>query len=191
MKLHFSKMEITSNKCSCGNIILKGLLVPLFFQFNVDKNGLQFCNTLYLIKSQTIELQNSNNLKICSHKNAPSDIFCFRCGTIFRAVIGESKLYLEKKQIVHLSTDKMNKYQNSHNNSYINKKFHITSITNILKPLKKQKIQIKEQLNADKNSINQHSFDEYDTDFELMFSNKYEPFVGSFKNQIINNPYDY
>lgn len=184
-------MEITSNKCSCGNIILKGLLVPLFFQFNVEENGFQFCKTLYYIKSQTVELQNSNNTKICSHKNAPSDIFCFRCGTLFRALIDESKFYLEKKQIIQLSTGKMNKYQNIHNNSYLNKRIHKTSFTNILKPLKKQKIQLEKQFKTDNNSLNQHSYNEYDTDFELMLSNKYAPFVGSFKNQIINYQCDY
>ena len=127
-------MEIAS---SCGNIILKGLLVPLFFHFDAEKNGLQFSKTLYLIKSQTIELQNSNIEKTSSYKRFSSDIFCLRCGTIFRALIGESKFYLEKKQIIHLSTEEMHKYHNINSNWYLKNKIQTTSFTNILKPMKK------------------------------------------------------
>lgn len=184
-------MEIKNCKCACGNISFKGQFILQVFHLCVDANGLQFLKTLFLLQSQSIEMQYTKNIKKCFYKKIQSDILCLFCGTIFRTLICDSKIYIEKIQRANLSIQKICQYQiNMHKQYYyMNNKISNIAFATVLQPIKQIKTQ-KEEKNLENDLITQKLFDENDTDFDLMFSNKFEPFIGSYKYQIIDKPVD-
>lgn len=187
-------MKKTNCSCNCGNIFIKGQLVPLCFHYNIDKDGFQLCKTHYLMQSKSIEIQNTKSTKKNLHRKIGIDLKCTLCETAFRVITCDSKLYLEKSSHVHLSNEKLHQYSNNYHfyKSIKNNCILVIPFTSFMNSSSvnnnKQDSQIYLPNDPLDRQVN-NKLDEGDTDFELMFSNKYDPFVGSYEYHM-NIPFD-
>lgn len=170
-------MIVSCCTCNCGNIHIEGQLMPQLHHQFTEKGGHKFCKTFFYLKSHSLNFQNSRDGKKHTLSKSSSNVRCLVCGTSFRAISCDQKLYLEKSQPFKNSNKLCQKYfqNNQMNNLLKNNNVLVVPFSILLK-----QIPCKQITNecADANN----KFNENDTDFELMFSNKYDPFVGSYEH---------
>lgn len=80
-------MKISSCSCSCGNVRVRGQLVPQGMYPNIpptERERLRFCKTLFSIQPQSIEIQNFNKVRGRLLSSSCADMTCTSCGSTFR-----------------------------------------------------------------------------------------------------------
>lgn len=158
--------------CVCGNIQIRGQLVS---QNSHLDNRSKISKAIYKIDLQSIEVQNTQRMKKHVQSKTCLKMKCLICETIFQFIYLK-KLFLEKTQPIY--------------HSY--KKFHIQKVNMSSFVLFENLFSFEQKKEEKKKCLTEHTikFNEEDTDFDIMFSNKDEPFVGSYKQQEISVPID-
>lgn len=207
-------MEISSCSCLCGNVQIKGQLVLN----DIEKDCFQLCKTIFSIRSQSIEIQNSKQIEKKPHSKTCIFVKCLQCGTLFHIYSYGKEVYMEKNQqsifpyqqingkssSIEQEIPQLSSYSHFHNLDKGGSKFeiHFTNFKDIYAFNNQKKIHLQTKNDylspkvgivdqkTDKfpentrKYINKNLFDtkhiEDDTDFEIMFSNKYDPFIGSY-----------
>lgn len=169
-------MSITYISCSCGNIQIRGNIIrksKLVLSNTNRCQNLHFCKKKFILFNNSFEIQKCKQIKRFGPNCSCLNFECQRCGDYF-FITCQEKLYLQ--QVIKLNTKSGN----------LNKanKIELNSKSEYLKQSKKielnKKMELSEQnlkMKNDDCKIND------DCDFELMFSNRYEPFVGSYKQE--------
>lgn len=176
-------MSSCSCACTCGKLLFKGQLIPQCLHHSTMKKGVIIRKSFYSIES-LIEIENDKCSKLCSHDLSLTKMKCMTCGTTFRVLSYESKLFLEKAQQLNISNQRLPQFQgkcqlqNLHKNNNIS----VIPLYKVTKPLNNLQ---DEQSALQSEQLNQQTCEKCnDTDFELMFSNEYDPYVGSYKYHI-------
>lgn len=113
-------MKISSCSCSCGNIRVRGQLVPQGMYPNIpptERERLRFCKTLFSIQPQSIDIQNFGRVKGRLLSPLCADMTCMSCGSIFRFFSCRGFSYMGKIQQVDNNNSQASK-QNSNNRSF-------------------------------------------------------------------------
>lgn len=176
-------MKVSSCSCACGNVLIKGQLAPQCLHYYTEKDGQNVYKTFFSLQSQSIDIQEFKDGNKCLYNKTHSNMKCLICGTSFRALSCDNKIYLEKTQPYnHLSKKQLQKCCKNHQ-LHKNNNVFIVPFSSIIKPLALN--EKGDQINSQIDKANQQvcsKFDEDDTDFEIMFSNQYDPFIGSYKH---------
>lgn len=207
-------MKVSHCSCSCGNLKIKGKIVPNCMYPNIPLTGkehLRLCKNLFSIQPQSVDIHNYN--QICGHtlSKVCSSLKCTACGSTFLFFSWAGYSYFGK---IQQQSEKNNKLSQNHKISKYNghplaehpqnifsNHNHDSSISmslpNMFKYLisnNKQKFvsQENEKKSIDQNNfqVTEKKYDEdenffaNDVDFELMFSNKSAPYVGSFAHDL-------
>lgn len=80
-------MKISSCSCSCGNIRIRGQLVPQGMYPNIsptERERLRFCKTLFSIQPQSTDIQNFGKVRGRLLSSYCADMTCISCGSTFR-----------------------------------------------------------------------------------------------------------
>ena len=156
-------MYVPSCSCSCGNVQIKGKIVQLHANPRVpnsEKKTPGICKSIFIVQSNSIEIQNKKqSKKQMEHISAISHIKCPECCTTFRFFTNNKRNYLEKVQF------------NDYSQNIVNNK-------------KEKFLQCDDQSENEEKNIDINHIED-DCDFALMFSNKYCPLIGSYKNNIV------
>ena len=150
--------------CMCGNVQIKGQMVLQNMHQCInsyDRKNTQNCKSLFLILSHPIEIQNLTNCKGSLHSESCDYTRCTKCGTVFRFFSCNKKSYVEKI----IQSKPPQRQSNKSKICLSQKNNHIQNLNHY----------------SDSGST---EYNEEDIDFELMFSNKYDPFIGSSKNRV-------
>ena len=178
-------MKISCCCCTCGNLRIRGQLSQQckFPNTPIPERGInQISKTLFSIQPSTIEIQKIKKEKGFSSNKPCSDMKCTICGTTFRFLRCHGNSYMERIQMPSRSTTingpKKAICKNTRKPSQSSNK------------IQSQVMDEGNELNIE--SLSKNMIDKMigeDCDFELMFSNKFEPIVGSYE-QKINMPLD-
>ncbi|KAK8861006.1 hypothetical protein M9Y10_012698 [Tritrichomonas musculus] len=204
-------MNISCTCCACGNVRVKGEFIRQSLNQTIQLNKAndhQFNNILLMNKLHSIEIQNFKNIKGNLLNKSCSDIMCAQCNTIFHLFTSKGKIYMKKVQNYNNHTVSPHKATSSIQNgqtelSHLNACSAIIPLIPLPQPLVSKDKQMNICQPAQSNllikkasSIYDDSnefytdtnindkINENDTDFEIMFSNRYLPFVGSYKNNM-------
>lgn len=211
---------MSTYSCSCGNIRIRGQIVPHSVYPNIpssEKEHLRCCRNLFTVQSQCIEIHNFNNIQARSLSKICSELKCTTCGSLFLffycngySYFGRTRpkiTYPPRHQQDTNCCKSLTKHPQILSIKKPNDNRKMTgSLPSFLKPLiSNQKIgsstqEIPKKSTTDNISLNEgtnlsfskaedNDFMSSDIDFELMFSNKVEPIVGSYK-QDMNVPLD-
>ena len=157
-------MNLSCCSCCCGNIKIKGSMVPQSIHPKVsslETKSFRPGKSYYLIQGNSIEIQNKKEHKRCIQSSQScNSIKCTTCNTIFKFYSNYKKTYMEK--IIHFNEIEASSDQKQANLPQSNDK---------------------SQKENNSNEFDQKDI-ENDCDFELMFSNKYCPFVGSYTSSM-------
>ena len=202
-------MNLSSCSCICGNVQIRGQLTLN----DIEKDCFQFLKTVFSIHSQSIDVQSFKRIKKSLLSKTCIEVKCLQCGTTFRIFSSEGKTYIEKTQQSIFSNRQLHEqcsdeYQfkklDKSNNSFV---IHFSNLSDQSILSDKQNTQFKQinsHLSSQLDSLTQHmeefsidqkinknllgnKYNDDDIDFEIMFSNKYDPFVGSY--ELISSDY--
>ena len=171
--------------CNCGNISANGQILPPGAAPNIPPTERRFfsgCRQIFLIRSKTIVVRDIRNLQARMLSPTTADLCC-SCGTIFRFYCGRGYSYFSKLTTPNNGTPNTNSAT----------QISTAQIPHILAPLishnsTQPKVQIQfhpQEPSPENTQINNTALNgNEDTDFDLMFSSKIDPIVGSYKQQI-------
>ena len=94
-------MKISNCSCSCGNIRIRGQLIPQGVYPNIppsERERLRFCKNLFSIQPQSIEIQNLNKVKGRLLSSICADMTCLSCASTFRFFSSRGFSYFGKLQ---------------------------------------------------------------------------------------------
>lgn len=179
-------MKTMCSSCTCGNILIKGNLVSQCLHHDIQT---KMSKTLFSIDFHSLQMRNFNRIARCLINETCSKVKCLICGTIFKFFYKNLHLYVEKTQIINNLCKKYQYCFNQQQLQSINRSV-IILFANLFKPLalfnqNESKISFQNESN---NQLKNSNFNDDDTDFEIMFSNKDEPLVGSYKQQNVTIP---
>lgn len=159
-------MSIPCCSCCCGNVQIKvqGNMIQQSIRSKISSYEKKSPRFLYLIQGKSIEMQNIKRSKVFSHGESCECTRCMRCGTAFRFFYNNKNLYMEKIQLPNYA---QNAFEcNHHRLSRTNDKINSIDLN----------------AHSDKLELFDVKSNENNVDFQLMFSNKYDPFVGSYND---------
>lgn len=151
-------MSISCVSCSCGNIQMKGTVLykSKCLSIHIDRpENFHFYKNIFVFNQNSFEIKKSKQLKKFYSNNSFMNLKCKKCGICFHLTC-KDKIYLQQFIIL-----------NSKNKNFLQKK----------------DIKMNDLNDHDWKSNNIDCKFNVDCDFELMFSNKDEPFVGSYKQE--------
>lgn len=150
--------------CNCGNMQIKGTIVPLCINSSdasKESKSSRPSEIFFSIQSQAVKILNNKRHKKSIIKPAElHSIKCSDCGTIFKFYSHRNKIYLERI---------LPSFQSQ--NNIVQEQAKENQYKNGFQDL------------INENNIN-NKYIEEDGDFELMFSNKYYPLIGSYENHM-------
>lgn len=216
---------MTNCSCSCGNIKIRGQVVPHCMHPNLPRSEnlhLRYIKNLFSIQKQSMEIRELSKIQGHPLSKVCTEVKCSNCGSAFLFFFWNGYSYFgrmhpinnniklmppKKPQQKEINTCKSlsSRHQVLSINKQNENKSKLTgSLPNFFKPLilnqrvknTSQEILIESDehpQNTDKNLLKNHEEVESvlanDIDFELMFSNKADPIVGSYK-QDMNGPFN-
>ncbi|KAK8840332.1 hypothetical protein M9Y10_030889 [Tritrichomonas musculus] len=176
-------MKNTCCSCLCGNIQIRGNLCEQnkFHNFKqVEQQQKSKKKALFSFQPHTIEIHITVKEKASNFCNTCSDMRCLNCGTIFHFLSIKGNPYFERIQFPIKFPSQM---------ILIPKKNHENiSLDHCLQNSSKNRTENSfNEINHDFCSLNSNIINQnYDADgdFEIMFSNKFDPFVGSYETKL-------
>lgn len=178
-------MNISSCSCTCGNLRIRGLLNQQSHYPHSQASGRdQLSKTLFSIQPHSIEIQRIRKEKGNLHNKPCSDMKCTICGATFRFFSCKGNSYMERIQPTHKHCNKIP------TNTNFNSKSNGDEVQLAQQTNQSNNNHLQNSLSVDNRNtdyFNKNLLDKMiigDSDFELMFSNKYDPVVGSYEQQI-------
>lgn len=181
-------MKALVSSCNCGNMVIKGQLTSLSSSNDIVTKTIK---TLFEIDFQSLEIQNIQRAAKHLCNKSYIRVKCLLCQTVFKMFSISSQLYFEKVQPINHSSKQFQSYLNNNQKQKINNST-IIHFSDLFRPFVfSNKRESKEPAqNESQNQLESNKFNDEDTDFDIMFSNQYDPFVGSYKQQNISIPFD-
>lgn len=158
-------MNVSCCTCLCGQVKIRGSMIPLNKHQNISAKEMtssQFRKSLYVVHTKLIEIQRKKQSKKYILQGQTMNPFsCLTCNTSFKFYFHNNKAYIEKSE-----------------------PFDALNTLDCSKQKKLLQCNDESRLDNNNHSENDHKPIEDDVDFELMFSNKCRPFIGSYKSNM-------
>ena len=94
-------MKISNCSCSCGNVRIRGQLIPQGVYPNIpptERERLRFCKNLFSIQPQSIEIQQFGKVRARLLSSSCADMTCTSCSSTFRFFSSRGYSYFGKIQ---------------------------------------------------------------------------------------------
>ena len=172
--------------CDCGNLKIAGQKLPRSVYPNIspsDRERLRNIQSISYVKQQGIEIRDTRQVHVRLLSPTCADMHCI-CGALFRFFIGRGFSYFGRI----CNSDQGNQQVPNPSDTYPQSLLYTgNNLPKILMPLISKRPNQGQINKIDRHSLNPFNeiVNNIDTDFDLMFSNRLEPVVGSYKKSTI------